>query len=70
LLWLIMKSFLWLFALCSGMYRSFSSLGKWRQLVLINCLTTCPGTMWSGKFTVASCRDPEWKLPTPQLLHP
>jgi hypothetical protein len=47
LLWLIMKSFLRSFALylCSDMYRSFSSLRKWRQLVLVNCLTACPGTM-------------------------
>jgi hypothetical protein len=45
-LWLIMKSFLRSFALyCSGMYRRFSSLRKWRQLVLVNCLTACPGTI-------------------------
>jgi hypothetical protein len=44
-LWLIMKSFLRSFALylCPGMYRSFSSLRKWRQLVLVNCLTVCRG---------------------------
>jgi hypothetical protein len=44
---LIIKSFLRSFALylCSGMYRSVSSLRKWRQLVLVKCLRACPGTM-------------------------
>jgi hypothetical protein len=46
-LWLITISFLRSFALylCSGIYRSFSSLRKCRQLVLVNCLTACPGMM-------------------------
>jgi hypothetical protein len=45
--WLIMKSFQRSFALflCSGMYRSNSFLWKWRQLVLVHCLTACQGTM-------------------------
>jgi hypothetical protein len=78
---LTMKSFLWSFALylCSGMYRSFTSLQKWRQLVLVNCLAAWPGTisydgwtvaeLFSGKFNVAYCRDPEWKLPTHTFIN-
>jgi hypothetical protein len=55
LLRLIMKSFLRSFALylCSG--RSFSSLRTWRQLVLLNCSTACPGTMrWWNCALVSS----------------
>jgi hypothetical protein len=64
-----MKYFLRSFALylCCCMYRSFSSLQKWRQQVLVNCFTVCPGTndavagLCSGKFNVAYCSDPTWK---------
>jgi hypothetical protein len=44
---LIMKYFQRSFVLyiCSSMYRSFSSLQMWRHIVLVNCLTACPGTM-------------------------
>jgi hypothetical protein len=75
--WWIMKSFLlthlhshWHFALTCTEF--ISSLQKWRQLVLVNCLKAWPGTMpWlycvlcSGKFNVAYCHNLEWKLPTP-----
>jgi hypothetical protein len=54
---LIMKSFLRSFALylCSGMYRSYSSMRKWKQLVLVNSLSACPGTMrWLNSVLVNS----------------
>jgi hypothetical protein len=39
------------------LYRSFSSLLKWRQQVLVNCLTVCPGTMrWLNCALVNSMR--------------
>jgi hypothetical protein len=52
----------------SGIYRSYQFLKrKWRQLVLLNCSTVCPGTMWWLNYVlVNSMWLPERKLPTPQ----
>jgi hypothetical protein len=55
-LWLIRKSFLRPFALylCTDIYRSLSFLRKWRQLVLVNCLTAFPGRMRWWKCTLVN----------------
>jgi hypothetical protein len=52
--------------LCSEMYKSFSSLRKWRHIVLVNCLTVCPGDL-TVLFWI-QCGLLSWsrmKLPTP-----